>query len=341
MLMAPALFVTGCSKDDDDEITPQIPQTEYVYVLNEGTWNGNNSTLTLYDVEKGEVYGKDGNYDFFEITNGRKLGDTGQDIIIYGSKMYIAMSGESTVEVTDLDAKSIKPINTEGEPRYFAVKDGKVYVTYFNGYVARIDTATLEVESKVQVGRNPEQMTIVGNRLYVANSGGLDAVNDNTVSVVDLASFTETKKIEVIVNPVGVSSDKNGNVFVVSNGNYYDILNTVQRINTATDEVSVLFNGTVIATIDNVLYTIYSQWGVPEVEYKSYNTAENRIVSDNFIGETAISNPYKLCAADDCLFLTTSDFVTNGDVFVFDNTNRLLYSFEVGLGPAKAVRVLK
>ena len=56
--------------------------------------------------------------DYFLAQNGRGLGDTAQDMIVYGDKMYITVSGENTIEVTDLHAKSIKQIETDGQPRY-------------------------------------------------------------------------------------------------------------------------------------------------------------------------------------------------------------------------------
>ena len=84
---------------------------------------------------------------------------------------------------------------------------GKVYISYYNGYVARLDTASLEVEAKVKVGRNPEQLAVSSNKLFVSNSGGMDYSTevgyDKTVSVVDLSTFTEIKKLDVVLNPHG------------------------------------------------------------------------------------------------------------------------------------------
>jgi hypothetical protein len=126
---------------------PEVPVviSEYIYVLNSGNMGNNNATLSMYDLKETSV-----TKDIFEVRNGRRLGDTGQDIIVYGSKMYIAVFTESTIEVTDLEAKSIKQIKTEGQPRNFAVHEGYVYITYYNGYVARLDTASLTVDAKIQ-----------------------------------------------------------------------------------------------------------------------------------------------------------------------------------------------
>ena len=65
----------------------------------------------MYDIEKDEVVP-----DYFLAQNGRGLGDTAQDMIVYGDKMYIAVYGESTIEVTDLKAKSIKQVKQRGSP---------------------------------------------------------------------------------------------------------------------------------------------------------------------------------------------------------------------------------
>lgn len=190
-------------------------------------------------------------------------------MIVYGDKMYIAVYGESTIEVTDLKAKSIKQVKTEGQPRYMVSEGGKVYISYYNGYVARLDTASLEVEAKVKVGRNPEQLAVSSNKLFVSNSGGMDYSTevgyDKTVSVVDLSTFTEIKKLDVVLNPTRIQADEQGNVYVVSMGNYADIPNTIQKINTETYEVTSLTNcpnATEMAYEDGKLFLFYAQWGM-------------------------------------------------------------------------------
>jgi hypothetical protein len=338
------LSFTSCDKNDDPIVEPTIIPSEYIYVLNNGNMGSNDASLSMYNIENNTV-----TKDAFEARNGRRLGDTGQDIIVYGSKMYITVSGESTIEVTDLEAKTIKQIKTDDQPRYLAIHEGKVYVTYYTGYVARIDTASLNVEAKVQVGRNPEQLTVANGKLYVANSGGADYGTevgyDKTVSVVDIASFTELKKIEVVLNPTDIESDDAGNIFVISKGNYFDILNTIQKINPQTDEVSVVSNidGTIMTTATNTLYSVYSQWGVDEIFYYSFNTANNTVLSDNFIGATNISSPYQINydRAYEHLFITASDYINDGDVYVFDKANKFVNKFEAGLNPMKAVYVKK
>jgi YVTN family beta-propeller protein len=57
--------------------------------------------------------------------------------------------------------------------------------------ISILNVATLEVEHTISVGRNPHELAVApdGSKLYVGNAGG------NSVSVVDLGTYTETKKI--------------------------------------------------------------------------------------------------------------------------------------------------
>ena len=212
---------------------------DYIYVLNEGLWNANNSSLTRYSLADASV-----EKDCFFAANGKGIGDTANDICIYGSKMYIAVSGENVIWVTDKEARILQQIKTEGQPRYLACSGGNVYATYYDGYVARIDTTAMCVDAKVPVGRNPEQLCEHGGRLFVANSGGLgynsELGYDRTVSVVDIATFTEIATIDVALNPANILAADNGFIYLVSLGDYGQVPNTFQRINPYNYEVTVL-----------------------------------------------------------------------------------------------------
>lgn len=207
-----------------------------LYVLCEGLWGYNNAVLTKYNLADNSVV-----RDCFMAVNNLGLGDTANDICVCGDKMYISIVTDNVVWVTDLNARVIEKIDIEGQPRYFAVAGDKVYVTLFNGTVACINSATNEVEATVAVGRNPEQICVSGNKLFVANSGGADYPNyDKTVSVIDIPSFSEVRRIDVATNPANILTADNGYLYLVSLGNYGDIPNTLQCINPDTYEVTLL-----------------------------------------------------------------------------------------------------
>ena len=89
-----ALFSSCDSNSDSPQVNPAI--STGVYVLNEGQYQSNNASLTYYDLTTSTVTG-----DVFTVKNNRGLGDTGQDVLKYGSKVYIAIFKSSLIEVLD------------------------------------------------------------------------------------------------------------------------------------------------------------------------------------------------------------------------------------------------
>ena len=134
--------------------------------------------------------------------------------------------------------------------RYIVFQDGYAYVSSYAGpvnidptarlgYVAKVDTATMQIVDTCTVGYQPEEMVIAGNKLYVANSGGYRVPNyDRTVSVIDLTTFTEIKKIDVAINLHRLELDRYGNIYVSSRGDYYDTPSKTYVIDSRTDEVT-------------------------------------------------------------------------------------------------------
>ncbi|MDR3309359.1 MAG: hypothetical protein LBS80_05340 [Tannerella sp.] len=339
-----AQVFTSCGDDKDEVEEPTVAAEEYIYVVNNGNWGGNDGSLTRFNLKDSAV-----TQDFFSRQNdGRRLGDLAQDLIVYGSKMYITVNGSSTIEITDLDAKSLKQIKTGSAPHSLAAYGNKVYVTCMNGYLARIDTATMEIDAQTRVGRNPEQLTVAKGKIYVTNTGGQDYNTetgyDKTVSVVDPATFTETRQILVVLNPRYIAADPSGGVYVVSAGNYGDVPNALQKIDATTDAVSTMsgINGSYVATLGTTLYAVDAPWG-GAVKYYSYDTEAGRLLSDNFVGNEVIaSNPQlNTDAVFEHVYITSSDYMNNGDIYVFDKSGKLLWTFETGLNPMKAVRIKK
>src|ERR1700753_2086049 len=127
-------ILTSCHKDK--KVTPiTTPVTTGLYVLNQGGFGNNNSSLSFYDYTSKQV-----TPDIFSSANGGTgLGDTGNDIEIYGSKTYIVVNVSSTIEVINTKtAKSIKQIKlfdgaTAREPRDIVFYKNNAYVTSYDG----------------------------------------------------------------------------------------------------------------------------------------------------------------------------------------------------------------
>lgn len=229
-------------------------------------------------------------------------------------------------------------------PRYLAAHDGKVYVTLYSGAVARIDTLSLEVEATVAVGRNPEQIAVSGGRLFVANSGGLDwnteAGYDKSVSVIDITSFNEEKKIPVALNPTEIVTASDGALYLVSSGNYVDVPASLQKIDAESCEVTALSQAaSTICHFDGRLYGILSVYNPYSITYCSYDVATGEFASSWITDGTQLASPYKLFQAGNYIAVSESDYVNDGTVNLFSPDGAKVASFVAGVSPRRAVVV--
>lgn len=281
-----ALGITACSNNDDP--TPEVVDVASgFYTINGGNKSGKiPASLTSYDYSTGVA--TDPLQDAFMAANGIALGDGAQKAIVYGSKMYICMYTSNLVWVVDpVTLKIIETIRPEGDainPRAIAAKDGKVYVSMYTGYVSRIDTVSMAIEASVKVGPNPDQIGIGGNKLYVANSDGSNSklgYPDSSISIIDLASFSETKikDINKVLNPTDIASNGT-DVFVICKGNYDDKPSVVKKI-VGNDVVDVA-PGTNIAVDAGNLYIINAPYGGSreDMTFKIYDVTTLKATGD-------------------------------------------------------------
>ena len=205
-----------------------------MYLLNEGNMGSNKATIDYIDFIKGiyirNIYGER-NPNVI-----KELGDVGNDIQVYGNRLYAVINCSHKVEVMDLH--SCRRIGQIDIPncRYIRFHGDKAYVSSYVGPVSidpnaqlgaiiEVDTATLRITRQVTVGYQPEEFEIVGDYLYVANSGGYRAPDyDSTLSVIDLQDFRQIKKIPVCVNPHRVRKDHYNRLWITSRGDHKDIL---------------------------------------------------------------------------------------------------------------------
>ena len=349
-IISAVILFNSCVKEplEPDKIIPdKIIKTKGLLVLNEGLFNMNNSTLTYYDFADSTA-----RTDYFELKNGRKLGDTGIDMAKYGSKVYIVVNNSSQLEVIDFNTGiSVKQIpffngSKPRQPRFLAFNKNKAFLCLFDGTVAVIDTATLEAEKYISVGRNPDGIAIANNKVYVSNSGGLDFPNyDKTVSVIDIETLTEVKKIEVSPNPFIIVPDKYGDLYVISRGNYDNIKMCLQVIDSKTDEIKHTFPDLEILNLaihgDTAYAYHYDFMSDNGSKIIMINVKNETVISNNFISDGTVIETIYSVAVDKYygdVFLTDArGFVNTGKVICFSREGKKKYSFEAGLNPGHIV----
>ncbi|MDU1905402.1 MAG: hypothetical protein E6772_11510 [Dysgonomonas sp.] len=351
------LGFSSCSDDDDDKYISTIPpalqeSTNGAYILSSGKMNSNTASLYYYDLSKTE--NKDA-FEVFNTVNGISLGDVAQDMIVYGGKMYISMYNSGIIYVTDKNAKllaTIKDATNKLQPRYFDAGSGKIFVSLYDGYLARIDTTSLTIDKKIAVGPNPERVKIANNKIYVANSGGLNERFNNTISITDL-NLTDKIDIEVALNPYELKTDKKGNLYLVSRGNYGlwtpFIPNSFQQINTTTDEVTVIDEGRSYSIFPegNKIYMLdkgYDENKNPYSNFMYYDTNKKEIVEESFItDETVIkdANSLSIEPVSGDYYVSVANGTNNGDVYIFSKDGKFKSKFDTGSAYPAGVWFLK
>lgn len=342
------IFLSACDDMKDVPTPIDLPLTTgesgKMYVLSEGLFNMNNSTLSLLNFDNRTI-----NSNYFLFQNNRRLGDTGNDMKAYGTKLWIVVNVSSQVEVLDLisglSLKRIPFFNANGiarQPRFITFSQNKAYVCSFDGTVQRIDTATLIIDAVTTVGRNPDGINAANGKLYVSNSGGLDSPNyGSTVSVLDLNSFLEVKKIEVGLNPFRIEKDSEGDMYVISRGNNANIKAKLVRINTQTDVVEETFENLPAAnfTIHNDTAYIYNyDFTNNSYSVKIFDCKKETLISNNFITDgTTLERPFGIYVHpfNGNVYITDArNYTTKGDLYCFARNGKLRYKvYSVGLNP--------
>lgn len=372
--IAALAVIIGCRTDETinyseetDTGAPDV-QTELagMYVLNEGNMGSNKCTLDYLDLSTG-IYTRN-MYASVNPNVVMELGDVGNDIQIYGSRLWMVINCSNKVEVCQAsDAKRIGQVDIPN-CRYVTFDEGYAYVSSYvgpveidpnarKGRVYKVDTLTLTVVDTVTVGYQPEEMAVVDGKLYVANSGGYRVPNyDYTVSVIDLETFEEERTITVAINLHRCRADQYGNLWVTSRGDGYDIPSQLFCLSRdgngqmcVTDDVNVSVSDMCI--VGDSLYYIGSSFSYftyeNELSMGILDISTHEIVTGTVFDSPKIEEikmPYGIIVNPidrDFYLMDARDYVTPGKLLHFkaDGT----FDFEVRTGdiPGHAVFLWK
>lgn len=326
-------------------------------MLNEGNMGSNKCTLDFYDMTSGDYM-----RNIYASVNPevpKELGDVGNDLEIYGRRMYAVINCSNKVEV--LDAATCRRIGQVDIPncRSVAFHGGYAYVTSYAGpveikpdysqlgYVAKVDTATLQVVGRCIVGYQPDGITVCGNRLYVCNSGGYRVPNyENTLSEIDLATFTETRRIPIAVNLNQVEADNHGRLWIASRGDYFDTDARLFCYDTRKDRVTAQIPVSVSSMWlhNDDLYIVGVSYSGSQLSsertYAVINTDMGEVRTENFISdgtEKDIRIPYGVAVhpvTGDIYMTDARTYVNPGRLHCYSPDGTLKWSVRTGDIPA-------
>ncbi|MCH2230510.1 MAG: YncE family protein [Crocinitomicaceae bacterium] len=338
------LLLFSCKKDDLEEVVVSSSLSDGVVVLCEGLFQQNNSTLSWINNSDGSVSNT-----LFSTKVGRQLGDTGNDIKRYGGKIYIVVNVSSTIEVLDaINFTSVAQISmmengVAKQPRNIEFYGDKAYVTCFDGFVDVFDTTSFNISQRIAVGLNPEDLTVSGSKLFVTNSGGLNSpLMDSTVSIIDLNTNAEIDRITVGKNPGGCLTDNEGDVYVITRGDYGAIPSRLVRINSLSNMVAenFSFDASGLTKMNDKIIISYYDFSTSMSRVDLFDPISETIVEPNFIDLSGINtlygvhyNPFR-----NSIYLSDAmSFTNTGYVHEYSTSGNLLSTYHVGLNPSKFI----
>ncbi len=344
-----------------------------MYLLNEGNMGSNKSTLDYLDLS-----GKDETVHYYRNIYSERnpstvmsLGDVGNDCRIYGSRLWMVINCSNKVEVAHAsDATRIGKVDIPN-CRYIAFKDSYAYVSsyvgtqYGNsqsplGSVYKVDTLTLQKTDSCAVGYQPEEIAILGNYLYVANSGGYQGMTgqgyESTVSVVDLHTMREVEKIEVAPNLHHLKSDRYGQLWVTARGNYVDQISSIFWLSEDSNG-QMYVEGHLdqpvsdFCIVGDSLYFYGSQWSEVSmnnsVTYGIINVKTHQLVCTSLSSDPEIQRirmPYGIIVNPvnrDFYLMDAKNYVSSGELFHFLSDGTFDWKVKTGDIPAHATFLFK
>lgn len=255
MLLTAIVLLAACSDLSDLDQKgggTDIPQPKKggVMILCEGNFNSGNSTLSFYDPETKTVENS-----VFSRANGRRLGDTGQSILVSGDRMYVAMENSGIVwGMSTKDFKVCGQLTATADtkiinPRYVhIVSQDKAYVTdLYSEYINIFNPKTFQYLGAIDVSQvknngycSTEEMVQWKDEVFVncwSYSNKILVIDTKTDAVRDVITLDSWQ-------PKCLRMDKYGKLWVITDGGYSseegsfgDAIPTLYRIDAASREV--------------------------------------------------------------------------------------------------------
>jgi hypothetical protein len=360
-----ATLLTGCLGDDSKggDTPTEIVVTKGAFVINNGSsYQAIDGSLTYLDAMTGAA-----EQNVYKKVNGKSLGGTPNDVMVYGQKVYIVGSDENTIFVLDVrNFKELAEVSTtellgdaEGKtPRRIAAYEDKVYFTTYGGYVAAIDTISYSLKAKYQVGSYPEGLALGASpssstqpAIYVANSDW--SMGNGSISCIDLTSGSVTEsKYDKVKNPQDIAA-AGSTLYVLDYGHYNE--DYTQQLDAGVYMVSgnnaslVVPNATGMAASGVTIYTFNDPWGATTgPSYSVYNIEYGVLSTLSLYGDSShpIVAPAAISIDPNTGYIYIASrpkdpdtgfpsYAMSGFVNIYNGSGQFVGNFDTGVEPHK------
>lgn len=335
--LASSVFLVSCSKDELPDFPSQGNYENGFFVVNEG--NASAGSISFVNSNFTTVANN-----IFAAVNPSEDGIGGyvQSVFFYEDRAYIVSGSEKITVVNRYTFKYIGTVNSGlDNPRYGVVYNGKAYVTNSktnsfdnpatgntDDYITIINLETLLVENTINVNAIADKIFLYNSKLYITNGtygegNSVTIINPSTNTIVNTLTFG---------NSPNSFEESDGKLYVLCSN--YTTASELVKIDLATDVIE----STIVlpATLENA-----QNLNVENNQF--YFTVDSKVFTSP-ISETSISATplftstattlYGFTVKNSTIYIADAkDYVSNGNVLIYNITGSLAYQISVGLLP--------
>lgn len=338
--LATSLFVVSCSGDDIP--APSGDYVSGIFILNEGNFGDGDGSISFFNRETQEVE----QTIFQKVNNVEALGDVIQSAYSHDGLTYIIANNSNKVEVvSSYTFESQFSIMDVELPRYMTVAGGKGYLTEWvsfsdPGKVSIFNLETGAIEEEIEVGSLPEDIEVIGSKIYVTEAFSSDALyvidtdNDNSVTTLNPGNSTNQLVVDADNNLWVACGGSTSGTFPNTTPNNDGVL---VKIDTDTDQIATTielnanYAGKIAINSTNDRIYFYISNGVYSIATSSdsFDNTALFTVSESFgfygIGVDDVTN--------NVLVSDANDFIEDGSIYIYSATGTLVNSFSAGRIP--------
>lgn len=339
-----ALLVISCTSEDREvPVEDPPPSGDYsngIFILNEGNFGSVNASVSFLDSNE-TVFNS-----IFSNVNNSNLGDTAQSMGFNGDNAYIVVNNSATIEVVNRNTfERITTITNQIiNPRYIVFSGNQGFVSNWgdpndvnDDYIAVLNVDTNQVVNTISVTEGPERLLIHNGKLYVAHKGGFGY--GNTLSVIDISTQNVVDSIPVADVPDSMVIHNNS-LYVICTGKLPftqdETLGEIFKIDTANHTVdsSIPFPEGVhprfLEQAGNTLYYVVES-AVFIIAISDFQLPSAPLFETS---NTGVEILYGFTLHDGNMYVTDAkDYVSNGEVFVYNLNGTLQNQFTVDIIP--------
>ncbi|MDR2291987.1 MAG: YncE family protein [Prevotellaceae bacterium] len=315
-----------------------------LFIVNEGNFMYGNASLSYYDIDKKNVENE-----IFVRSNGIKLGDVAQSMVIHNGLGYVVVNNSGVIFTIDINTfKVIDIITGFTSPRYIHfVDDNKAYVSdLYSSKIYILNILTKKISGSIPVkGHNSTEQMVQSGKYIFTNCWSYD----KKILVIDSENDIIVDSITAGIQPNSMVIDKNNKLWVLTDGGYQGNpygheIPSLFCINTSDFKIEKkidfeLNDSPTNLCINNTLDTLYfinkSIWkisadatnlsGVPIIPYKG----------TTYYGLAVSPNNSEIYVAD------AIDYVQNGKIYRYTAQYACIDTIDAGVCPSNFCFKLK